>query len=336
MRQIEIEWVGIGRKVTVDLVESKNPALCELLWTSLPYNSIQNHALVSGDHLYHLAPIVKLVYAQPRTREDRTKSPYGTVFLSHLQHLAVKYGDLTEYLSAAAVGQVIPEHIPILKTAGQEIWNAVYRTKQVIEVRVRRRGEATEMFSLPPPAATQGRVVQELVHEIHAETERIWVTPPEEILDIHAGRIQSRAGSYDQYFATLVFVNGEERPLGYCALGGLLKSCFNSDLSLEMLKQITANFIKTPAEFLGYCGLDTLWNFVERTLSVLKDIETKEDYVTLISSLSLYANRLNGWNLHYFPWKHGDDYKYENVGNVLASEVGQAPVAGARLQRQRN
>ena len=66
MRQIQIEWVGIGRTVTANLDEHKNPELCELLWSSLPYNSLQNHALVSGDHLYHLAPMVKLVYAQPK------------------------------------------------------------------------------------------------------------------------------------------------------------------------------------------------------------------------------------------------------------------------------
>ena len=311
MRQIEIEWVGIGRKVTANLVEEKNPELCELLWSSLPYNSIQNHALVSGDHLYHLAPMVKLVYAQPKTREDRTKSPYGTVFLSHLQHLAVKYGDLTEYLSAASVGNVIPEDIPTLKQAGLEIWDAVYRSKKVIEVRVTKKGEHVESFALPRPPKIQTRSVDELVQQVHAETQRIWITPPEEILDLHAGKIRSRAGSYDQYFATLVFVNGEDRPLGYCAMGGLVKCCFNSDITLEALKQITPNFIKTPAEFLGYCGLDTLWEFVQRTLTVLKDVQTKDDYITLMSTMSLYTNRLNGWNLHYFPWKHGDEYKFE-------------------------
>jgi Cucumopine synthase C-terminal helical bundle domain len=313
MRQIEIEWMGIGRKVTADLFDDQNVELSELLWNNLPYNSVQNHALVSGDHLYHVAPIAKLVYSHPTTREDRTKSPYGTVFLSHLQHLAVKYGELTEYLSAAAVGRVIPAHIATLKQAGQEIWNAVYRTKQVVEVRVTRKGEAYDHFTLPKPDAVQGRALDELVQEIHAETQKIWVTPPQEVLDIHAGRIKSRAGSRDQWFTTLVFVNGEERPFGYGALGGLVKACFNSDISLDVLKQITPNFIKTPAEFLGYCGFDVQWTFVQRTLAALGDVQTKADYVTLMSALSTYANCLNGWNLHYFPWKHGDEYPFEKV-----------------------
>lgn len=114
-RQIEIEWVGINRKVTAELVESKNPNLCNLLWDILPYNSIRSHALVSGDHLYHVVPTWQLVWEQAMFKEDRTLCPDGTVFLSQLQHLAVKYGVLSEYIPAAAVGQVISEHIPILK-----------------------------------------------------------------------------------------------------------------------------------------------------------------------------------------------------------------------------
>ncbi len=316
-RQIEIEWVGINRKVTADLLDDKNAGLADLLWRNLPYNSIQSHALVSGDHLYHVAPINELVWAQPAMREDRTKSPFGTVFLSHLQHMAVKYGELTEYLSAAAVGHVIQSDVPILKAAGAEIWNAVYRTKQVIEVRVTKKGETPERFALPAPPQASAPSVNELIQEIHAETQRIWVTPPEELVDIHAGRIKSGAGSRGQWFATMLFVNGEQRPLGYGAFGGLVKCVFNSDIPLDALKQITVNFVKTPAEFLGYCGLDTQWRFVQKTLAVLKDVKTKDDYVALMATMGTYSNCLNGWNLHLFPWKHGDEYRYDAAPSLL-------------------
>jgi hypothetical protein len=309
MRQIEIEWVGINRKVTADLIETKNQNLCNLLWDNLPYNSIQSHALVSGDHLYHVVPIWRLVWEQATFKEDRTLCPDGTVFLSQLQHLAVKYGHLTEYIPAAAVGQVIAEHVPILKQAGQEIWEAAYHTKQIIEVRVTRKGQRVDKFELAPAPRCEHPAVDALVREIVSETQRIWINPPEELLDIHSGRIKSGAGSRGQYFTTMLFVNGEQRPFGYGALGGLVRSCFNSDLSVDGLKQIAGNFIKTPAEFLGYCGLDKQWAFTQRTVAALKDVHTKSDFVTLMSALGTYANCLNGWNLHYFPWSHGDAYK---------------------------
>jgi hypothetical protein len=313
MRQIEIEWVAINRKVTADLIETKNPNLCNLLWDNLPYNTIQSHALVSGDHLYHVVPNWRLVWEPATFKEDRTLCPDGTVFLSQLQHLAVKYGQLSEYIPAAAVGQVIPEHIPILKQAGQEIWEAAYHTKQIIECRVTRKGERADKFELPAPPACAHPAVDALVREIVSETQRVWVNPPEELLDIHKGHIKSGAGSRGQYFTTMLFVNGEQRPFGYGALGGLVRSCFNSDVSVESLKQIAGNFIKTPAEFLGYCGLDKQWSFTQRAVAALKDVHSKDDFVTLMSALGTYANCLNGWNLHYFPWSHGEAYKREDL-----------------------
>jgi hypothetical protein len=88
MRQIEIEWVQLQKKVTVDIVPDKNPHLCDLLWEHLPYKSIQTHALVSGHHLYHIAPIIELLTTGAAFKEDRATSPDGTVFLSQLQHMA--------------------------------------------------------------------------------------------------------------------------------------------------------------------------------------------------------------------------------------------------------
>jgi hypothetical protein len=187
-------------------------------------------------------------------------------------------------------------------------------------VRITRKGERADKFPLATPPACEHATVDALVREIVAETQRIWVDPPEELLDIHAGKIKSGAGSRGQYFTTMLFVNGEQRPFGYGAIGGLIKSCFNNDVSVDALKQIAGNFIKVPAEFLGYCGLDKQWDYTQRTVAALKDVHTKSDFVTLMSALGLYANCLNGWNLHYFPWVHGDAYKVEDARRSAAAK----------------
>jgi hypothetical protein len=111
----------------------------------------------------------------------------------------------------------------------------------------------------------------------------------------------------------MLFVNGEQRPFGYCALGGLIKSCFNSDLSVEALKQVAVNFITVPAEFLGYCGLGKQWAFTQRTVAVLQEVKIRSDFVSLMSALGTYANCLNAWNLHYFPWSHGEAYPQKDA-----------------------
>lgn len=314
MRQIEVEWVELAQKVTVNLDEQKNPELVELLWNNLPYQSVQTHALVSGQHLYHIAPISELVYTKARVKEDRTKSPEGTVFLSQLHHLAIKYGNLTEYLPAAAIGEVIPEDMQRLKDIGAHCWESTFRNKTPICVSVYPKGQRSTYAKLPKHGGVSDPEAQRLLDEIYEETCRIWLQPPQEILNLHNGHIQSRAGSYDHYFNTLVFLNGETRPLGYCVLGGLIRTCRVTDISLSALIQTTQNLIRTPAEFLGYCGLDKLWRFTQRALSVLGALQNKEEYYNLMATFCLYAERLNTWNLHYFPWQLGASLRFAPEG----------------------
>lgn len=47
-RQIEISWPNFGITVTADL-DDRNPALADALWESLPYQSLQGHALIAGN-----------------------------------------------------------------------------------------------------------------------------------------------------------------------------------------------------------------------------------------------------------------------------------------------
>lgn len=316
MREIDIEWRPLGISVTAVLTGDKNPGLAELLWDALPYRSLQNHALVSGHHLYHLVPDARLVHTPAEHKEDRTRCADGTVFLSQLQHMAVKYGPLSEYLPAAAVGHVRPEDVDALRAAGRACWEAAYRTKEPVEVRVTRKGEPAAEFPLRAPEPIGHPEVQRLITEIHDEVERVWTDPPAEITEVHAGRSPSRAGSYDQYLSTLVFVNGETRPLGYCGLNGLLRLAQDPSVDLAALRRITPEFTLVPAEFLGYCGLGRLCEFVRRTVDLLDVVIERAEYTALIRELALYANCLNTWNLHYFPWRHGDEYPYADAATA--------------------
>lgn len=319
MRQIEIEWsfpndgaAAASKQVVATLEEDKNPGLCDLLWKYLPYRSVQHHALISGQHLYHYDPIVESFFAEAKTKESRSRSPDGTVFLSYLQHLSIKYGFLTEDLPAAPVARVLPECLDDLKEVGRACWQSIYEDKGLVEVRVARRGEGGgDDYRLPPPGDVRSPAARQLVADIHGETQRIWMRPPEELVRLFRGDIASGAGAYNQYFSTLVFVNGEERAFAYNALGGLLKSCHRSDITLATLRQITPHFVLVPSEFLGYCGLETLARFSARAVAALGELESKEEYSALLSALTLYANKLNGWSLHYFPWRHGREHAYQ-------------------------
>ncbi|MGH4033883.1 hypothetical protein ACQB60_33690 [Actinomycetota bacterium Odt1-20B] len=301
-RHIEIVWPDLGITVTAEL-DGRNPELADALWESLPYQSLQGHALVAGQHLYHHVPIPKLLHVHPSERiADRRDAPNGTVFCSGLQHLGIKYGELTEPMPAAPVGRIRDADIPALDEAAQAVWDAVYSTKKEILVEVRKAGTAGG-HSIPRLTAADA-AADGLLQDVYAETERIWLTAPPELDDMHRGLIPSGAGSYETVLPTLLFVNGETRPLGYASYGGLVRAAVG-DMPMDSLRQMTRLLVGVPAEFLGYCGLEKLWGFTQRFLACLDDLD-RDDFLAVVSQMALYINCLGGWNLHLFPWDATD------------------------------
>ncbi|WP_308250791.1 hypothetical protein [Nonomuraea rhizosphaerae] len=284
-------------------LDERNADLAQGLWDALPYRSLQGHALVAGHHLYHVAPIHSLLHLPAPYRVDRRTVPDGTVFCSRLQHLGIKYGELTEPMPATPIGRVVPEDTDALVAAGHAVWDAVYTTKRPVIAEVRRKGEPGG-HSLPRLHASDP-AVDGLIGDLHAETERIWLQAPPELVDLHEGRIPSRAGSFETVMTTLLFVNGETRPLGYSCYGGLVRAALDG-MPLDSLRQMARLMAATPAEFLGYCGLGTLWAFTRRVLDSLDRVGDHEDFVALMAHMALYVNCLGGWNLHLFPWQAGD------------------------------
>ena len=318
---IDVEWLPFHIKVTVDIdVEDKNPTLAHLLWKYSPFNSLQSHALVSGDHMYCIAPIPELVYVKPEYRvEDRTKCSDGTMFLSSLRHLAIKYGQLTEYLPAAPVGHVRPEDMSRFREAGDLCWHAATKTHMPVEVRVTRHGEPFPGYRLPDPPPVSSVAVGTLMQRIRAATQTMWLEPPVDLVNVHTGNIPSRAGSRDQWYTPMIFVNGETRPLGYGAIDGLIRLAYETSATLQQLKVTAPHFIRVPAEFLGYCGLNENWEFVQKTLDVLCELQTKAEFMALFEVLGLYVNTLNAWNLQLFPWGDGWD-KFQYTTQYVAEE----------------
>jgi hypothetical protein len=306
-RHIEIAWPDLGITVTAEL-DDRNPTLADALWESLPYQSLQGHALIAGEHLYHVAPIPSLLHTGAQTRiPDRREAPNGTVFCSGLQHLGIKYGTLTEPMPATPVGQIREEDMPGLLEAGRAIWDAVYSTKKQILAEVRRAGEPGG-HRIPMLAATN-TVAKHLIADILAETEKIWLAPPADLDELHQGIIPSGAGNFGTVLPTLLFVNGETRPLGYASYGGLVRAAVQG-MPMDSLAQMTRLLVGVPAEFLGYCGLEKLWSFSQRFLDVLDRLD-RDDFCAVTSQMALYINCLGGWNLHLFPWDTGDHLRQQ-------------------------
>ncbi|KAK2736422.1 hypothetical protein FQN57_000755 [Myotisia sp. PD_48] len=302
-RKIKIKWPQLDITVTAILNDDINPSLVNLLYDHLPYRSLQNHALVSGDHLYHLVPSEKLIYTQAEHMvPDRTTEPDGTVFLSGLQHLAIKYGPLTEYLPAAPCGNVVPEDMEKLRSAGLGVWKACNETKRVIEVIVWNASKPEPrgvelVLSLERTGTLQQ--VKELVLQIHEETEASWSSICTELSLVHRGMAASHAGSKNSYFATMVFINGEIRPLGYNILNGILKvAALHPHFDLQHLASLYQVFASTPSEFVGYTGARFLTSTFRNINTAINElilthddqVEARENFLALISAFAKYTN----------------------------------------------
>ncbi len=208
-------------------------------------------------------------------------------------------------MPAAPVGQIRSQDISGLVEAGRAVWEAVYSTKKPLMVEVRKAGTAGG-HSVPRLAAANAEATR-LIRDVHAETDAVWLTEPAELAGLHQGHIPSGAGSFETVLPTLLFVNGETRPLGYASYGGLIRAAV-ADMPMESLRQMTRLLVGVPAEFLGYCGLEKLWNFTQRFLACLDDLD-RADFLAVTSQLALYINCLGGWNLHLYPWDSGDQLR---------------------------
>lgn len=60
LRDLKMMWPKYNISVTVKM-HGLNSELVDLLWNTLPYRALQTHALVTGDHLYHLVPSEPLI-----------------------------------------------------------------------------------------------------------------------------------------------------------------------------------------------------------------------------------------------------------------------------------
>lgn len=311
-RRISFDFLPFQKSITIELLEDQNQRLCTAVWEHLPYSSIETHTVVSGKNLYHQIPIVTPFFVEGDYFVKRPDAPIGTVFLPDVQSLFFKYGHVSEQNSFPPIGMVVPEDLPVLQEVGKLCWEAIYTTKEPVVIVARREDTRVALhdirFQLISPKAVAHPVFQRLITAINEEIERIWTTPPSEVLKMFKGEIEIRPGSYGQFLSGLMIMAGEVRSLtGLAIAGGLLRTCEDPHSNLQVLKVMTKNLMHMPAEFLGYCGLSHIWDFAKVIFDEWDQLSSKQDFYAVMSSFATYINQINIWVLHYFPWDIGGE-----------------------------
>lgn len=319
-RKIQIELVGTGAVVTADLLDEVNLESCDVLWKSTPYRSTLLHTMVSGKNIHNVIPNVTPFWEHTPTRIRRMGADPGTIFCPYPRCMFIKYGPDSEDHSFPPVARVVPEDLPQLERMGQLGWESMYRTKRIHEVRVSRVGDDRPpepiRARLIDPASIEEEQPRRLVADMNEEIDTIWLEAPEELLTLYSGRHSAKTamGSYGQSFSTIFFVEGEVSRLSNIAnigaIDNLLRLCRQTDIDLPLLMVATKTLCEAAARYLEMCGLDKISGFFLRAMECSSSIRSKEEYFRLFSTYALYTSRFHSWNLHLFPWQHGDKHIY--------------------------
>lgn len=158
---------------------------------------------------------------------------------------------------------------------------------------------------------------------IEAETRAIWSVEPDDIKRLRHGITIAQAGSFGQYFSTLVFALTYTLTMGEHVVYGLVKGADNPDVPVKALNELTREHFGSGFQapgFLGYVLAPNAEHFANDILAVLDQIETPEDFKALLGSYFTYLNILHWWLHIYFPWSLGS--VFQQVDATTITELG--------------
>ena len=147
--------------------------------------------------------------------------------------------------------------------------------------------------------------LKELKEQMDIETKKIWSEEPDELKKLRMGYIENGAGSYGQYWTAWDFAYGMIRDYVCSAIYPMLKCTQSPKFNLDQCKEMFLVFSPPYSEYLGYSGYRTLDRLCKRFKELLDLLETKDEFIEIITSLLKYSNKLEAWSHHYFPWQIG-------------------------------
>jgi hypothetical protein len=315
-RFFTISFIPLNLSIDIEFDLTQNKQLIDKLVGVMPYKSLITHTIVSGGNIYHNIPIGNDFNFCPTSYTNRINAPIGTVFMSDLQTLFIKYADISETNDYAVIGHVIDADIKKLINIGELCWNSIYNTKEIILAEVKCLGYESDKIRSDPIfnslSKNADKKLVQLAIDMRRSLKEIWLTPPEELQLIFKGQAKRKPGTNNQFYSTLFFVTSTLQQLA--ALGDatlIAKIAGSNEFQLPTLKKIVKNFLASHIfEFLGYCGLESYSKDAKTFLKLVDSIESIEDFFCLSSIFAIYTNHMHLWCLHYFPWSEGKNYTY--------------------------
>jgi hypothetical protein len=149
---------------------------------------------------------------------------------------------------------------------------------------------------------------QEVKEDLEGETDKIFLTCPDEIKRFHYGIItHSDAGkhSFNQYFGH--WVHAYDAYMNFQnSVGNMLKLARDPDFELKHLKKMFRVMIGEMAPmFAEYAGQKLVAKYITETAASLDTVQTMGEFIDLIEVFGTFVTRLYWWFHWYFPWGVG-------------------------------
>lgn len=145
-------------------------------------------------------------------------------------------------------------------------------------------------------------VVHDVIAELDAERERVWLKLPEDIRDLGNGIIPRLTGPKKQYFTSMLYAEGEARTLADEVLWGLIEISQKPDADLATLKMVVNQIVDYKADFFDFVGLPLTCKWTHRYAEGARAAETLEEFRAVTGAALSYMNRIHMWIQSVFPW----------------------------------
>jgi hypothetical protein len=116
--------------------------------------------------------------------------------------------------------------------------------------------------------------------------------------------IDSGAGNENNCLTPWWFSLGDGRHIGQYLCFTLLFAENDDSFSLDQLKEL-ARWVEKPCEFSESCGFKEIDELASKVMNALEEVETKEEFIELLTPLRLCAALMNQWSYHCFPYAIG-------------------------------
>jgi len=152
-------------------------------------------------------------------------------------------------------------------------------------------------------------IVTDVIAELNAEREKIWLDCPPEITNMGKGIIPRRTGTHGQYLSTLMFAESEARTLSDEYLWGIIEASEQNELDLATLQVLTNQIVGYKAAFFDFVGMPQAGHFVARYVEAAASATSVDEFLDLTRAAISYVNKVHMWVDAVFPWGVTNGFK---------------------------